>query len=71
MMLLCHGLHDRGYDLFRNGTLPVCDMLVPLPFGAETGENTVAFFSIASFITIFVVGIIWATRPARKQDSHH
>ena len=45
-------------------------MLIPCSFKVGTGENTLAFYSIASFITIFVVGIIWATRPARKHNSH-
>jgi hypothetical protein len=35
-----------------------------------TGDFPLAIFSIASFVTIFVVGIIWATRPERKQDSN-
>jgi hypothetical protein len=27
-----------------------------------------ALFSIGSFLTIFVVGIVWATRPAHKHN---
>jgi hypothetical protein len=30
-----------------------------------------AIISIASFVTIFIVGIIWATRPAHKSDTHN
>jgi hypothetical protein len=29
-----------------------------------------ALLAIASFVTIFVVGILWATRPERGHGSH-
>jgi hypothetical protein len=30
-----------------------------------------AFFSIGCFVTIFIVGVIWATRPAHKNESRY
>jgi hypothetical protein len=40
---------------------------VALP-GRKQGD-IVAFFSIASFVAIFVIGIVWATRPAHEGES--
>lgn len=28
-----------------------------------------AFFSIGSFLAIFIVGIIWATRPVNRREA--
>jgi hypothetical protein len=46
-------------------------MLEPSHLQAEIRRNKLAIFSIASFVIIFLVGIIWATSPAGKQNSHH
>jgi hypothetical protein len=35
------------------------------------GRITLAFFSIGSFLTIFIFGIIWGTRPAHKHESRY
>jgi hypothetical protein len=38
----------------------------------KKGERkAVAYFALGSFVTIFIVGIIWATRPVSKPDEHH
>lgn len=37
-------------------------------FGTDE-EDFVAFFAISCFVVVFVVGIIWATRPAHKGES--
>jgi cbb3-type cytochrome oxidase subunit 3 len=43
-------------------------MLLPSPTG-EKMEGALAFFAIGCFVTVFIVGIIWATRPAHKGES--
>lgn len=48
---------------------PECGMLVPSPFRAEAGDLTVAYLSLCSFVVIFVVAIVWATRPESKKDA--
>lgn len=34
------------------------------------GDSILALLAIASFVTIFVVGILWATRPEHRDNSH-
>ncbi len=46
-------------------------MLLPVPFSGRNRRDTVAFFSIASFVIVFIVCIIWATRPAHKGESRY
>jgi len=43
-------------------------MLLPSPSG-EIRRIILAFFAIGCFVTVFVIGIIWATRPAHKGES--
>jgi hypothetical protein len=33
------------------------------------GRKALALFAIGSFVTVFIVGIIWAT--SKKPDEHH
>jgi hypothetical protein len=39
-------------------------------YSIETGELPLVVLVIASFITIFVVGILWATRPDSEHKPH-
>jgi hypothetical protein len=34
-----------------------------------SGRKALALFAIGSFVTVFIVGIIWAT--SKKPDEHH
>jgi len=42
---------------------------VDVAFPGGKRRMILAFLSICSFVTIFIVGIIWATRPAKKDHS--
>jgi hypothetical protein len=49
----------------RCPTLPDCGILL----ASENRRRAVAFISIGSFFVIFLVAILWATRPENKRDA--
>jgi len=46
-------------------TLPDCGILLR----SRNRRRVVAFISIGSFFVIFLIAILWATRPENKRDA--